>query len=641
MCSSRLKINLPIATTFESVANPVAACEEKGGFRRAEKSGIQPRMKRFIRASALLIATVYCLTGCGKNPGTALEKSTTNYALPDPPLVANCEPGVPGGRLVIATYRDPKTFNPITQDESSSDMIIRHLFWALCNFDRVQQVVTPGLAESWNVAPDQKTWTFKLRKGLHWSDGEPLTADDVVFTFQALYETNSINVLADSQRVKGRPFAVTKVDDLTVQIVTPDVYAPFLESCAAAVMILPKHKLAAAVAAGKFDSTYGIDTPPADLVGSGPFRLKEYKPGELVLLERNPCFFEVDKNGTRLPYFDNIIYTIVPDVNAISLRFLKGECDLFEDVRPDEHEQFAAAAAAGKFRFLDLGYGLDTTFIWFNMDQNTNEKTGQPYVDPKKLKWFQQKNFRQAVSYAIDRDSIAMSIFAGRAEPNYDLVGHGNMKWFNPAIRAYPHDLEKARALLAEIGIKDRDGDGVMEDADGNPIEFVFNTETGNSTRNKMAMMIQSDLTKLGFKVIFQPVEFNTLVDRIEVGHNYDCILLGYHFSSLDPVVTYTGILISSAHDHDWNPSQKTPATPWEARMDELMNAQPKSFDFGDRKKGFDEVQMIFNDELPFIFTVTPRVYAAIRPDIGNLRPTPLIMYHVTWNAEELYFKNK
>jgi peptide/nickel transport system substrate-binding protein len=596
-------------------------------------------MKRFNRNVVMLAAAMFCFSGCGKIADIAPEKNAASYPLPDPPMVVSCEPGVRGGRLVIAAYRDPKTFNPITEDESSSDVITRHLFWALCGFDRVKQVVTPGLAESWSVAPDQKTWTFKLRKGLRWSDGEPLTADDVVFTFQALYDTNSVNVLADSEKVKGRPFAVTKMDDLTVQIVTPEVYAPFLESCAAAVMILPKHKLAAAVAAGKFDSTYGIDTPPADLVGSGPFKLKEYQPGELVLLERNPYFFEVDSNGTRLPYFDNIVYTIVPDINAMSLRFLKGECDVFEDVRPDEQEQFTAAAASGKFLFLDLGYSLDTTFIWFNMNPNTNEKSGQPYVEPKKLKWFQQKNFRQAVSYAIDRDSIAKSIFAGRAEPNYDLVGHGNMKWFNPAIRVYPHDLDKARALLAEIGIKDRDGDGILEDAEGNPIEFVFNTETGNSIRTKMATMIQSDLKKLGFKVIYQPIEFNTLVDRIEVDRHYDCILLGYHFSSLDPVVNYTGILLSSAHDHDWNPNQKKPATPWEARLDALMTAQPGSFDFAGRKKGFDEVQMIFNDELPFIFTVTPRVYAAVRPDIGNLRPTPLILYRVTWNAEELYFK--
>ncbi len=225
------------------------------------------------------------------------------------------------------------------------------------------------------------------------SDGEPLTASDVVFTFQALYDTNSVNSQADSEKVNGRPFAVTKMDDLTVQIVTPEPYSPFLEACAVGVKIIPRHKLAAAVAAGKFDATYGVNTQPADLVGSGPFRLKEFTPGEMVHLERNPYFLEVDTNGTRLPYFDDLVYTVVPDMNAMSLRFLKGESDVYEDVHPDEFGKFTDAAASGKFRFVDLGYGLDTTFLWFNQNPNKNVKTGQPHVEPKKLKWFSRKIF--------------------------------------------------------------------------------------------------------------------------------------------------------------------------------------------------------------------------------------------------------
>jgi peptide/nickel transport system substrate-binding protein len=313
---------------------------------------------------AVLAASLLCFSGCGKKSETASpEKSAANYPLPDPPLVADCAPGIRGGRFVIAVYRDPKTFNPITSDESSSDVIIRHLFLPLCRFDLAKQEVKPGLAESWTVAPDQKTWTFKLRKGLRWSDGEPLTADDVVFTFQAMYDTNSVNPAADYQKVKGKPFTVTMLDDLTVQIVTPEIYAPFLESCAATVRIIPKHKLAATLAERRFDSAYGVNTSPSDLVGSGPFKLKDYRPGELALLERNPYFLEVDKNGTRLPYFDNIIYTIVPDMNALSLRFLSGESDVFEEINPDEYEQFQAAAATGKFMFLDLSYGLDITYL--------------------------------------------------------------------------------------------------------------------------------------------------------------------------------------------------------------------------------------------------------------------------------------
>ncbi len=262
--------------------------------------------------------------------------------------------------------------------------------------------------------------------------------------------------------------------------------------------IIPRHKLAAALAAGKFDSTYGVNTPVADLVGSGSFILKEYKPGERVLLERNPYFFEVDKNGTRLPYLDGILYTIVPDMNAQSLRFLNGESDVLEEIRSDEYERFKDLAATGKSVFYDLGFVSSTTYLWFNQNPDRDEKTGQPFVGSKEVqKWFQQKKFRQAVSYALDRNSMVKSIYAGRAEPNYGLVDHGNPKWFNPAIHDYPLDLDKARALLAEIGIKDRDGDGILEDIDGQPIEFVFNTDVGNAIRNRTAVMIQADLKKL------------------------------------------------------------------------------------------------------------------------------------------------
>ncbi len=596
-------------------------------------------MKSFIRVVAVFTVAIVGLSGCGKK-SDAPVKSAADFPLADPPLVADCAPGVPGGRFVIATFGDPKTFNPITENEASSQDIIRHLFSSLCGFDTPKQEVTPGLAVSWSVAPDQMTWTFKLRKGLRWSDGEPITADDVVFTFQAIYDTNCVNALADSQKIDGKPFVVSKVDDLTVQIVTPDIYAPFLESCAAGVPIIPKHILASAVAAKKFDSAYGIDTPPAGLVCSGPFTLKQYKAGELVLLERNPYFFEVDTNGTRLPYFDSVIYTIVPDMNAMSLRFLKGESDVFEYIRPDEFERFKTESAGGKFQLVELGLGLEKAFIWFNLNPDKNDKTGKPHVDPKKLKWFQQKQFRQAVSYAIDRDSIVKSIYAGRAEPSYGYVGRENLKWFNPAIKPYPFDLDKARALLADIGIKDRDGDGILEDADGNPVEYVFNTNTGNNTRDKIAVLIQSDLKKLGFKVVYQPIEFNTLVDKIDNSYDYDSVLLGLAGGGVDPVAGMN-VLLSSGFTHQWYPKQKSPATPWEARVDELMNLQIKTLDFAQRKKYYDEVQTILNDQLPMIYTIAPQVYAAIRSDVGNLRPTALSLYRVTWNVEELYFKKK
>jgi peptide/nickel transport system substrate-binding protein len=586
-----------------------------------------------------LFAGAVLLAGCGKNNSTAApEKSAASYPLAKPPLLAPCSPGKPGGRLVVATFGDPKTFNPITANESSSQDIYRLLFASLLGFDWPSQSVTPGLADWWTNSPDGKTWTFRLRQNLHWSDGAPLTADDVVFTWDAISNPKNNNVTFDLFVINGKSFTVKKLDDRTVQVVTPEVYAAFLENFGAGLPILPQHVLQAAATNGTFASAYGTDTPAKDIVCSGPFMIQQYQPSQYTLMTRNPYFFEVDSNGQRLPYFDNVIYTVVPDMNAVSLRMLTGESDADDFILPYDYDRFKAAAAQGNFTFEEPGVGLENSFFWFNENTNVNAKTGKPYVNPVKLKWFRNVKFRQACSYAIDRDAIVNSVYSGRAIPAYGFVTPGNKKWYNPNIQKYPHDLAKARALLQEIGIADRNGDGVLEDADGHPVEFVLNTNTGNDARQKVAVLIQSDLEKLGMKVICQPIEFNTLVSKIDDTYDYDCVLLGLAGGGTDPS-GMMNVVKSSGFTHQWFPRQKTPSTPWEARLDELMDAQLKTLDYPTRKKYYDEVQQILAEEVPMIYTVTPYYYAAIRSDVGNVRATPLSPYRVTWNAEELFFQ--
>jgi peptide/nickel transport system substrate-binding protein len=594
-------------------------------------------MKIFVRVFTVFAAAIVCLSGCGKKSETASSgKSAADYPLPEPPLVADCAPGILGGRLVVATFGDPKTFNPITANEQSSEEIYRHLFASLLGYDPIKQEVEPGLAVSWTNASDGMTWTFTLRKNLRWSDGEPLTAEDVIFTWDVIYNPEIDNVMRDAFIVDGKKFTVTKIDDLTIQVVTPEIYAPFLENFGG-VPILPKHILEKTIADKTFTSAYGVNWDMDKIVGSGPFRIKDYKPAQSILLERNPYFFEVDSNGQRMPYFDNIIYTVVPDMNAMSLRFLSGESDADDFIYPYEYDHFKTEAAKGKFNLLEPGVGLEAQFFWFN--ENTNvDKTGRPYVDAKKLKWFRNQKFRQACSYAVDRDSIIKSIYSGRAMPNYGFVTPGNKKWFNSNTPTYTNDLAKALALLKEIGIEKRNGDDFATDADGNKIEFVLNTNTGNGAREKTALLLQSDLKALGFNVILQPIEFNTLVSKIDDAYDYDCILMGLGGGGTDPS-SNMNVVKSSGFTHQWFPRQKTPSTGWEARLDFLMDAQMKTLDFAERKKDFDEVQQILGEQMPMIFTVTPYFYAAARADIGNLRPTPLSSYRATWNVEELYFK--
>lgn len=585
------------------------------------------------------LAALLLLNGCGKQaPAPARSSGTGVTESPvTPPLVADCEPGLPGGRLVMANFAGPKSFNPITQSETSTSDITDMLFIGLLLKNEQKQEMEPGLAHRWEVAEDGRTWTFHLRQGLRWSDGAPLTADDVIFTFNdVIFATNIVNVRRDSIIVDGRIIAVSKVDDLTIRAVTPAVFAPFLEAFGNK-QIVPRHVLAPAVESGSFEAAYGLNTPPDQLVGNGPFRLSQYKPGNFTQLERNPHYFAVDSQGQRLPYLDTVVHMIVPDQNAMSLRMVKGETDLQEFVRPDEYPRFSQTAAFGKLKLIELGIASQIDMFTFNLNTGA-DKSGKPYVDPVKLKWFRDQRFRQAISYGIDRPSIVRASLGGRGRPNYGFITESNDRWFNPAMKEYPYDQAKARALLAEMGIKDRNNDGWLEDETGRIVEFEMNTNAGNSRREQGAVIVQEDLKRLGIKVHFRPLEFNTLVHKLDATFDFECIFLGLASESIDPSDSMN-VLKSSGYSHQWFPRQPTPSTEWEARIDWLMDAQMKTLDFTERKKYFDEVQVILSEQMPMIFTTAMNAYSAASPRLANLKPTVHHHNRLVWNIEELYFR--
>jgi len=585
----------------------------------------------------VLLGTVLALAGCGK---AGAVKRGPPHPLPPSPLIAKGDPVQPGGRLVIAASAGPKTFNPLFAPDGAFDSVTRLLFASLVSLDWATQEPRPALAESWSVAPDQKTWTFKLRPGVRWSDGEPLTADDVVFTWNdIIYNREFGRQTFDLFRVGGQEFVVTKADDFTVRVVTPEVFAPFLEFFGS-VVVLPKHVLETAVKAKVFPAAYGVGSKPERIVGCGPYRLKEFRLGQFTLLERNPEYWVADRQGRRLPGFDEVMFPVTGSAPGSEVRsFLGGKSDVCETVRPQYYAQFKQAAAGGRFQLLELGVGAERDFLWFNQNTGTNA-AGKPIVDPAKLKWFRNKKFRQAVSCAIDRDRLARDAYGGRAQPTYGFISTENQRWNNPDIPRYGFDLSRARALLAEIGLQARNGDGILKDAEGNAIEILFYSNSGNPLRERAAALIREDLSKLGIKLVYLPLDYRALVERINVTFDFECALMGLGGGSGDPA-TQMNVLRSSEELHQWFPFQKAPSTDWEARIDSLMDAQMRTLDFAQRKKAFDEVQVILAEELPMIYTVAPFAAAAIRSDVGNLRPAVLSPFRLTWNLEELYFKKQ
>ena len=261
------------------------------------------------------VAFLALAAGCGKPAG---------HALPEPPRVASCEPGKVGGQLVLTTEGSPKTFNPVFAVDAGSESVTRLLFSPLVHFDMATQEPSPGLAESWSVEADQKTWTFKLRKGLRWSDGQPLTADDVLFTWNdILYNSEFSRFTPDTLlSVAGKPFTVSKVDDLTIRLVTPEVVAPLLQFVSGA-PIVPKHILARELRAKNFLNAYSVNVNPRSIIGSGPYRILDSRAGKVILLERNPEYYAVDKNGVRLPYLDQIQMNVAPDAGMSAFFFFQ------------------------------------------------------------------------------------------------------------------------------------------------------------------------------------------------------------------------------------------------------------------------------------------------------------------------------
>ncbi|HEU0039628.1 MAG TPA: ABC transporter substrate-binding protein, partial [Verrucomicrobiae bacterium] len=325
-------------------------------------------MNIFRRLLLVFPAGLLFAPGCGKKTPSP---PPVGHAL-TAPLVAECDPGQPGGRLTLATIGAPNTFNPLLATDRASDELMRLLFAPLIQMDLVTQEPGPALAESWKVEPDQKTWTFKLRPGLRWSDGQPLTAADVVFTWNEIMYNPQMNQLTyDLFRVDGKPFAVIKVDAQTVRVTTPGVFAPFIEFFGG-VPILPEHVIGPAVRERRFLSVYNLQARPEKIVGAGPFRVKECQPGKLIRLERNPEYWVVDKQNRRLPYFDEVLLAPTSGSGTAALLFLGGKCDVFEHDRPDEYAQLKDAAAAGKTRLLELGVGTERDFLWFNLNTNLN-----------------------------------------------------------------------------------------------------------------------------------------------------------------------------------------------------------------------------------------------------------------------------
>jgi peptide/nickel transport system substrate-binding protein len=547
-------------------------------------------------------------------------------------LVTSNAPGHPGGRIVVALRSEPKTLNPVLAQDAASRDVIRCLTADLIDINRATQKTEPALAKSWTVSPDGRQYTLHLRRALRFSDGEPLDADDVIFSFDLYLDEKIDSPQRDLLVVGGKPIVVRKIDAYTVQFALAEPYAA-AERLFDGFAILPRHLLEGAYRTGSFDKAWGIGMSPAGFAGLGPFKLKEYVPGQRIVLDRNPYYWKQDRNGQRLPYVDQVVFLFVASEDAQAIRFQAGDTDLLTHFSSENYAVLEKQQSSRHYHLDDLGAGLEYNFLFFNLNDLSSKSL--PEIVGKQA-WFEDVRFRQAVSAAIDRDSLVRLVYGGRAAPLWTQVTPGNKLWMDPAIPHATRSLDRSRELLKSAGFSWKP-DGTLLDARGGVVEFSILTSSSNQQRVKIATLIQDDLKPLGMNVQVVTLEFHSMVDRLLTSYDYEAAIMGLVSGDADPT-SEMNVWMSNGDTHLWHPNQTKPATPWESEMDHLMEQQQITLDSSKRKRIYDRVQEIVAEDLPVICLVGPDILVGTSDRVGNLQPAIMDPYTL-WNIDQLYIK--
>jgi peptide/nickel transport system substrate-binding protein len=537
-----------------------------------------------------------------------------------------------GGRLVVGQRSEPKTLNPVAATDAISREVIARCNADLITINRASQQTEPALAKSWKVSPDGRTFTLHLRKGIRFSDGHPFDADDVLFSFNVYLDEAVGSPQRDLLIIDGKPPLITKLDQYTVRFTLPGPYAA-AERLFDGLAILPKHLLETAYKEGGFAKAWTLNTPASAMAGLGAFRVKQYLAGQRIVLERNPYYWKVDRADHRLPYADELVFLFVGGEDQQVVRFEAGDTELISRLSAENYALLSKEAAQKGWQLSDLGPSLEYNFLVFNLNDVDSKKLSDV---ASKQPWFRELKFRQAVSAAIDRDSMVKLVYGTRGTPLWGNVGPGNKLWVNQNISRPTRSLDNARQLLKSAGFSWNSA-GRLLDSTSKPVEFTIVTSSSNTQRMKMATLVQDDLAHLGIQVNVVPLDFRAMLDRVFQSFDYEAAIMGLGGGDPDPNPEMN-VWLSNGATHLWHLNESQPATDWEHEIDQLMQQQMVTLKYDKRKRLYDRVQQLIADNVPLVFLATPDVLVAAKGQIGNFHPA-VLDDNTLWNADELYLR--
>ncbi len=494
-----------------------------------------------------------------------------------------------GDTIVVGSIGEPSILIPMLASDSASHDVAGLIFNGLVKYDK-DLTLTGDLAESWEVSPDGLTITFHLRKDVKWQDGVPFTAEDVIFGYKTIIDPRTPTAYKeDYLQVKE----IHAPDPYTLVVKYEKPFAPALASWGN-LPVLPKHLLE-----GKDITQTDFGRHP---IGTGPFKFVEWIPGDMVVLEANPGYFE------GRPYLDRYIYKVIPDQATMFLEAKALNIDLM-GLTPIQYTRQTNDAFFKKYfkkyRFPAFAY----TYLGFNLR------------DPR----FKDRRVRQAIAYAIDKKEILQGVLFGLGS-----IATGpyvpNTWPYNPNVKRYPYNPEKARQLLKEAGWEDTDGDGIL-DKDGRPFEFTILTNQGNSLRIKTATIIQWRLAKIGIRVKIRTVEWATFINEFVDKRRFEAIILGWSIG-LDP------------DQYDIWHSSKTGEKEFNfigysnPEVDELLEKGRRTFDIEERKKYYYRIQEILAEDQPYVFLYVPDALVMVSSRFRGIEPAPI---GITYNIHKWY----
>ncbi|MDR2396835.1 MAG: ABC transporter substrate-binding protein [Puniceicoccales bacterium] len=545
-----------------------------------------------------------------------------------------------GGVFVTSFEQEPKTFNPLTKMDGPSHSAQKLLFASLLEYDYECQCLIPGLAKHFTIQ-DNRIYRFTLRQGLQWSDGHPFSIEDVLFTFDLLFAktqdahgrdewqfpSTSVNKFIYQQK----QLAYKKIDDKTIEFETPIVWASFLEDLSG-IFILPKHKLMKSVQNNTLLSQWNLQAAienPKDIVGMGPFCIKHFQPGERLILVPNPYYWKVDSLGQRLPYVDAYITQYVSNTTVRTILFGSGKTDA-APIGPTDLQWIKDRENQYDYTIYDRGPDIKFMFFWFNLHSGATIK-GKHFVEPYKLKWFSDVRFRRAVLYGLDRQGMVEANYLGQGEVWHSFIHRLDSRWYNPKLRHYDYNPDKAKQILKEAGFT-WDGEGNLIDIDHQRVCFDILWSTSGT--NTLITTLKNNMADLGIEVNVINLDFKALLEIINHHYTYDSAIVGFRFGQNDPN-DFLEALHSGGNFHYWWPKQTQAQTEWEKEIDILLNLQAQSLDVAVRKPYWDRIQEIMNEQVPWIPLFSANHFTGIKNKWKNLRIPP--RGNIIWNVEEIW----